>query len=86
MGKVYKLHPLLLSMVIQSIKCDQKGRIYLKQAIRARYGDKFVVVDLPDGVLLRPVPRDPVADLAERGRPIRGMSLRQLRAAIRKQA
>lgn len=67
-------------------QCDQKGRIQLKQAVREKYGEKFVIVEAPDKILLLPVPRDPVRDLEELGRPLRGISMKALKKRIRARA
>ena len=63
-------------------RCDCKGRIYLKEALRARYRERFVVIEAPDAILL-PVPDDPVTDLAELGRAIPNLSLKALKSRIR---
>ena len=56
---------------MQETQCDAKGRIYLREKTRARYGKRFVVVEAPDEIILLPIPDDPVADLAEFGKPLR---------------
>ena len=66
--------------------CDAKGRIYLKRRTRKQYGERFVVVQAPDRLILLPVPKDPVADLARLGKPLRGLSLKAIKQAIQKQA
>jgi hypothetical protein len=66
--------------------CDKKGRIRLSQAVRAKYGEKFYVVEAPGELVLLPVPRDPVKDLEELGKPLRGMSLADIKRAIQEQA
>ncbi len=45
-----------------------------------------MIVEAPDGVLLLPVPEDPVRDLEELGEPIRGMSLEAVKQRIRRRA
>ncbi len=67
-------------------KCDKKGRIYLKESVRSRYGEKFVIVEGPDGLMLRPVPEDPVKDLEELGRSLRKESLQTIKKRIRQRA
>ncbi len=67
---------------MQITECDRKGRIYLKEALRSRYGHRFIVVEAPDELVLLPVPDDPVDDLAELGRKLPRASLRRLRAKI----
>ena len=67
-------------------KCDQKGRLYLCEAIRDRYGEEFVLIELPDGLLLRRVPEDPVADLEKLGSELEEETVEELKRAIEEQA
>ena len=71
---------------MMEITCDRKGRIYLEESIRARYGKKFIVVEAPGELVLLPVPDDPVKDLREWGKPLRGMSMEEIKQAIQEQA
>ena len=71
---------------MQTAQCDAKGRIYLREKTREKYGERFVVVEAPDEIILLPIPKDPVADLAELGKPLRHLSLRQIKAKIRERA
>ena len=85
-GKIYIVFPLLISMKTEVLKCDERGRLYLKEAVRMRYGEKFVLVEAPDEIVLLPVPADPLKDLVDLGRKLPKLSLRQLRARIRRRA
>ena len=67
-------------------KCDSKGRLYLREAIRAKYGDAFIVVETSHGLTLLPVPKDPVKDLAELGKALKGQSIREIKNRIRERA
>ena len=67
-------------------KCDQKGRIYLREAIRSRYGEKFLVVETADGLILLSLPHDPVADLSDLGQALAGCTLLEARERIRRRA
>ena len=58
----------------------------MKERVRSRYGEQFVILETPEGVLLLPVPRDPVKDLRELGEPLRKHSLKTLKSQIREQA
>ncbi len=71
---------------MEQLKCDSKGRLYLKESLRKRYGERFVVVPSTGEILLIPIPKNPVQDLREATKKIRGMSLEQLKALIEKQA
>ena len=60
--------------------------MYLKQSVRSRYGEKFLVLEVPGEIVLIPVPADPVEDLAQLGRPLKDKSLDDLKAGIHEQA
>ena len=66
--------------------CDRKGRLYLQESVRAKYGKTFIVVEAPRELVLLPVPTDPVKDLREWGKPIQGMSMKEITQAIQEQA
>jgi len=66
--------------------CDKKGRIRLSQAIRSKYGEEFIVVEMPGELVLLPVPDDPVNDLQEIGRSLRGLSVEDLKRRIDEEA
>ena len=68
------------------VSCDKKGRILLSEAIRSKYGDKFVLLEAPGELVLLPVPKDPVKDLEELGKPLRHMSLREIEKMAYRQA
>ena len=82
--KTYILLPLPFAM--QLTKCDAKGRLYLRESIRERYGRQFIVVPAPGELLLIPVPDDPVADLRDLGKKLRGFSLTKLKTLIKEEA
>lgn len=44
---------------------DDRGRLYLPKDVRERYGERYRVVRLDDGVKLVPVHEDPVEGLRE---------------------
>ena len=67
-------------------KCDGKGRIYLREALRAKYGERFLVVEGPNELRLLPRPQDPVADLAEIGRDLPDVKPAMFKASIRRRA
>lgn len=58
---------------------DDQGRLYLPKATRERYGERFRIVELQDGLKLIPVPDDPVEGLKEAMRGIEGVPLDELR-------
>ncbi len=79
-------HFLSLSGKMLKVKCDAKGRVYLRERLRMKYGDEFIVVERPDSLVLLRVPKDPVKDLARLGRTLQGFSLKAIRQRVRKRA
>jgi hypothetical protein len=67
-------------------QCDKKGRLQISQAVRSRYGDKFLILEGDREVILRPIPRDPLQDLREWGRPLQHLSIEELKRHIDEQA
>ena len=67
-------------------KCDEEGPIQLGPDVRQRYGEKFLVVERPDELILRPVPKDPVKDIEEWGKPLQHLSLEEIKNIIDKRA
>ena len=67
-------------------ECDEKGRIQLSPEVRQRYGRKFFLVEAPRELVLLPVAEDPVKDLQEIGRSLRGLSVEDLKRRIDEQA
>ncbi len=82
--EAYKLRLPLKSMF--TTQCDSRARLYLRESLRERYGERFVVEERADGVLLVPLPQDPVRDLAELGRPLRNLTLQEIKDCIAEQA
>lgn len=63
-------------------RCDKRGRITIPAELRERYGERFRVVELADGIKLVPIPEDPIATLREAGSDeFRSASLSELEAA-----
>ena len=68
------------------LTCDAKGRVYLGEKVRAKYGDRFLLVQAPSEILLVPVPDDGVAALRRASRKLRGKTMKELKRAIAEQA
>lgn len=66
-----------------TVQCDEHGMLRLGAAFRKKSGKRFAVVATPNKVILMPVPDDPVQDLAELGKPLRGLSIKQIKARAR---
>ena len=71
---------------MQMAQCDKKGRLQLRQAVRSRYGEKFLVLEGDRELVLRPIPRDPLQDLREWGKPLQHLSIEDIKRHIDEQA
>jgi hypothetical protein len=67
-------------------ECDEEGRIQLGPELRQRYGRRFFIVEAPGELVLLPVAEDPVKDLQELGRSLRGLSVEDLKRRIDEEA
>lgn len=65
---------------------DDKGRVYIPKKYQHKLSKHVLIVDTRDGLLLVPVPDDPVAVLEEIGKTLPAMTLKQLKSEIMKQA
>jgi hypothetical protein len=60
-------------------KADNKHRISLGKDVIEEYGEKFVIVRLPNEILLKPVPKDPLKALQNEGKKLKGVGWKKLR-------
>ncbi|SIR94230.1 hypothetical protein SAMN05421858_4720 [Haladaptatus litoreus] len=68
-------------------KTDERGRLYLSKDLRARYGERFHVVEYQDRIELVPVDEDPLEGLREAvGDAFEDKSVDELRQEARDQA
>lgn len=66
---------------------DDRGRIYLPKKIRERFGDEYRIVELPNRVVLLPIPEDPLDGLhAAVGEAFAGKRREELAAEARAKA
>lgn len=47
------------------VTLDERGRLTLPKKVREQYGDRYYIVDIPDGIKLVPVADDPLAALRD---------------------
>lgn len=72
---------------MQTVKCDDRGRLLLIKEIREHYGDEFYVVKAPKEVVLIPVTKDPIKALEEEGKKIpKGVTTGQMKKRIERAA
>jgi len=67
------------------VTLDDRGRLTLPKPLRERFGDRFHVVELQDGIKLIPVAEDPLAALRDEFDDVE-TSAEDLRASGREEA
>jgi len=50
---------------MSDVALDDRGRLTLPKEVRERYGDRYHVVQLPDGIKLVPIADDPLDALRD---------------------
>jgi hypothetical protein len=68
------------------LKADQKSRVCISRENIRRYGERFIAVALPEGILLKPVPRDPIKTLGKYGKKFKGQSIAEIRKEAHEEA
>ncbi|AEA46524.1 AbrB/MazE/SpoVT family DNA-binding domain-containing protein [Archaeoglobus veneficus] len=68
------------------IKVDSRGRLYIPKKIRGKLGNEVYLVEMDDGIVIIPKPRDPVKELEEIGKSLPDKSIEELRKEITEQA
>jgi len=63
-------------------KVDERGRIYIPKSLRKKIGREVFVVEVKDGILLIPKPKDPVKVLEKIGKQLPEKSIEELRKEI----
>ncbi len=71
-----------------TILCDDRGRLFLPVKVREQYGQEFHVVMARDELILIPVSKSPLKELAVLGRKagISKKPVRQLKKELQRQA
>lgn len=72
--------------MIAVLKADQKSRVCISKANIKRYGERFIAVALPEGILLKPVPGDPIKTLGKYGKKFKGQSIAEIKEEIHREA
>ncbi|MFP4051492.1 MAG: hypothetical protein ACLFVB_07115 [Thermoplasmata archaeon] len=68
------------------METDKKGRLYLSKETRETYGERFLEVELDDGIKLIPTPDDPVEDFRKVTEKLKGRSIEELKKGIKEEA
>lgn len=50
---------------MSNARLDERGRLTLPKEIRERYGERYHIVELPDGIKLVPIADDPLEALRD---------------------
>lgn len=66
-------------------KVDEKRRIVLPKDFVEEYGKDFVIIKIGNELILKPLPKDPIAALREEGKKFRGMTYKKLRREFEKE-
>lgn len=66
-------------------KVDEKRRIVLPKDIVDEYGEEFVIIRVNGEIILKPLPKDPIAALMEEGKKLRGVGWKQIRREFEKE-
>jgi len=75
-----------MSVKLMKVRCDDLGRIYLTDELRARHGRTFVIVQGGGRILLLPVPENPVRDVKAMGKALQGTTLTKLKRGVERRA
>lgn len=72
---------------MEIMKIDSKRRIVLPRVAVEEFGDEFVGIEIKrEGILLKPLPKDPIKALQKEGEKLRGLRRGRLKKEIYKQA
>lgn len=72
---------------MMEVTTDDRGRVTIPKEVRERFGERYRLVELRDGIKLLPIPEDPVASLRDAGsEEFKEASMDELREAARERA
>ena len=74
------------SGIIMIAKCDEKGRLYIPKKFRSKIGREVFLIELKDGLLIVPVPEDPIEELMEIGEELPDIPMDELKRSIEEEA
>lgn len=64
-------------------KLDSKGRLHIPKELRSKLDDKVFLIEIDDGILIIPKPKDPIKTLEEIGRLLPDKSIEEFRREIK---
>lgn len=65
---------------------DERRRITLPSDVLDDAAQRFVAIKTREGILLKPLPRDPIAALEREGKKLAGVSVKELRRRAQEDA
>ena len=65
-------------------RLDAKRRLVLPKDFVDEYGDEFVIIRVGDKIILKPLPKDPLAALMKEGKKLKGAGWKQIRREFEK--
>jgi bifunctional DNA-binding transcriptional regulator/antitoxin component of YhaV-PrlF toxin-antitoxin module len=65
-------------------KADEKRRIVLPKEYVEEYGRDYIIIKVGKELIIKPLPKDPLATLIEEGKKLKGISWQQFEKKIEK--
>lgn len=63
----------------ETSRVDSKRRIVLPKDFIDEHGEEFIIIKVNGEIILKPLPKDPIALLKEEGKKLKGVSWQQIR-------
>jgi len=67
-------------------RCDEKGRLYIPKKLQSKIKGDVYLVELKEGLLVVPIPEDPVSQLRSIGKDLPDKSITELKEIIKQEA
>jgi DNA-binding transcriptional regulator/RsmH inhibitor MraZ len=67
-------------------KCDEKGRLYIPKKLQSKISSEMFIIELKEGLLLVPVPEDPLKELQLIGQSLPDKSIAEFKSIIEQEA
>lgn len=81
--KIYIRGTIYLLMIA---KCDEKGRLYIPKKLQSKISSEMYIIELKEGLLLVPVPDDPIKVLELIGQSLPEKSSAEFNSIIEQEA
>ena len=67
-------------------RIDSRGRLYIPKKMREKLGNEVYLIEMDNGIIIIPKPKDPVEELEEIGKSLPDKPIEELKKEILKQA